>query len=359
MNLKFILEQALLAPSADNDHKVSMSIEGQSIRCFHTEASLPKEGGYKWALKLLSLGAFSENLSIAASLYGLKTEMLINPSGLNSDEMLRFNFRSCEKGPDTLSEFISKRHTNRNIIFKGPKLTNDEKTDLGLAAHLNEGAQLLWLDDFSQRIKALRLMQKAESERFRSSLLHRELFNAIRFDVGWKQSCTTGLPPGSLSVEPILQKTFQMLGSWSLMKKLNTMGVHQLLGFRSCVIPCLLAPHLGLLSVKELNVSSIVNLGRSFQRLWLEITKMGLVLQPVPASAIYALPNSIIDGISNSIQNDLRSGWKSILIKNEIPLMIFRLGRAKPSPVLASRPQLNSFLINASSEVINSPSRQI
>ena len=90
-----------------------------------------------------------------------------------------------------------------------------------------------WLDDSNVRSQVLAVVFRAERERFRSRRLHTELFDAIRFDVGWKGPAETGLPPGSLEVEPPLRAVFRALRHWPLQRVANTLGAAQLLALRA------------------------------------------------------------------------------------------------------------------------------
>ena len=181
-------------------------------------------------------------------------------------------------------------------------------------------------------------MRRAETERFHNQQLHEELFSAIRFDVGWHRACEEGLPPGALGVEPPLRGLFALLRHWPVMRLANRIGAYHVLGLRSCYLPCRLAPNLGLLAVKKTDTASVFEAGRAFQRLWLTATLQGRVLQPMPASALYALDGSTEEGIPNRLQQALKAGWQACL-GGSIPLMLFRMGMAIPSSIKAGRPQ--------------------
>ena len=116
-----------------------------------------------------------------------------------------------------------------------------------------------------------------------------------------------------------------------------------MLGWRACDLPCRLAPHLGLLAVKNTDSQSVFDAGRSFQRLWLAATSQGRVLQPMPASALYALDGAHAEGIPAELQHNLAEGWKANL-NGVIPLMLFRMGVANLLSIVAGRPQPEGFL---------------
>lgn len=341
--INFILESAILAPSADNYHRIRFQLAENTIQVHCTQAELPPQGGYKRVLALLSLGAVSENLSIAASRFGMQAETVLLPETTKPDLLMQIRLQPDQAVVDPLWQVIPLRHTNRQIRFRGPMMTATERSELDAATYIYPSSQLVWLDEPAQRKQVLRLMRRAETERFHNRLLHEELFSAIRFDVGWHTTCPEGLPPGALGVEPPLRAFFALLRHWQVMRLANLLGADHLLGLRSCDLPCRLAPHLGLLAVKNTDSQSVFDAGRSFQRLWLAATSQGRVLQPMPASALYAIEGARAEGIPAELQHDLAEGWKASL-GALIPLMLFRMGVATPSSIVAGRPQQKVFL---------------
>lgn len=342
-SLRFILESAILAPSADNQHRIRFELTDDTIRVRYTEAELPPQGGYKRVLALLSLGAVSENLTVAASRFGIQAETILFPDPAQPDWIMQIRLQPDQVGVDPLWQAIPLRHTNREILFRGPKMTDAERGELDAAVHTYPACQLVWLDQPARRRQALRLMRRAETERFHNRLLHEELFSAIRFDVGWRTTCPEGLPPGALGVEPPLRVFFALLRHWPVMRLANLLGAHHMLGWRACDLPCRLAPHLGLLAVKNTDSQSVFDAGRSFQRLWLVATCQGRVLQPMPASALYALDEARTEGVPADLQHDLAEGWKARL-DGVIPLMLFRMGKAKQSSIVAGRRGVEDYL---------------
>ena len=341
--LRLILESAILAPSADNQHRVRFRLDQNTIRVTYTEAAFPSPGGYKRALVLMSLGALVENLTIAASRFGIQVVTALSPDPNQPDWVLQIHLQADQAAVDPLWQSIPLRHTSRRILFRGPRMSQSDRGEMDAAVQSFSTGQLIWLDEPAARNRALRLMRQAETERFRSRLLHDGLFSAIRFEAGWRESCPEGLPPGALGVEPPLRPLFALLRHWPVMRLANLLGAHYLLGWRTCDLPCRLAPHLGLLGVKNSDNPSVFDAGRAFQRVWLTATSQGRVLQPMPASAIFALSGAEADGIPAELQRSLAEGWKAALGEG-VPLMLFRMGFAKPSPIVAGRSEVGAYL---------------
>jgi len=334
--LRLILESAILAPSADNHHRVRFRLDQDTLRVTYTEPKLPPPGGYNRALVLMSLGALVENLTIAASRFGIRAVPSLLPDPNQLDWVLSIHLKPDQTVADPLWEMIPLRHTNRRVFFRGPGMVHAEQAELDAAAQSFPDCQLNWLDDSVIRNPVLRLMRRAETERFRTRALHEALFSAIHFETGWRASCPEGLPPGALGVEPLLRPVFALLRHWPVMRLANLLGAHYMLGWRACDLPCRLAPNLGLLTVKHSDDQSVFDVGRAFQRIWLTATSQGRVLQPMPASAIFALEGASIEGVPIDTQRSLADGWRTTL-GEVIPLMLFRIGFAKPVPVVAGR----------------------
>jgi hypothetical protein len=341
-SLRFILGSAIFAPSADNQHRIRFQLDQNIVRFFYTDAALPPPGGYKRALLLLSLGALAENLVIAASRVGMRVETTLFPDPARPLWIMQTRLQPHPVAVDPLCEFIPLRHTNRRVRFSGPPMTDAERVELEASAQRYPACQLTWLDEPARRGPALKLMRRAETARFRTRPLHEELFSAIRFEAGWRESCPIGLPPGALGVEPPLRPVFSLLRHWPVMRLANLFGAHHMLGWRACDLPSRLAPHRGLLAVKNTDDQSVFDAGRAFQRVWLTVTSQGRVLQPMPASAVFALEGASAEGVPIATQHGLREGWKSIL-GEAVPLMVFRMGFAKPLPTAAGRPGVEVY----------------
>lgn len=341
--LRYLLESAVLAPSADNRHCIRFELEADEIRIRHSGAPLARQGGYRRVLTLLSLGAVAENLDIAASRYGIQAETRLFPDPSNPDLAIAAILKRGVGVEDPLWAAIPERHTNRQVIYRGPKLSTGEQRTLEAAAQARPECSLIWLDEGPIRQRALSIMRRAETERFRNRELHEELFSAIRFDAGWHTTCQEGLPPGALGVEPPLRPFFALLRHWPVMRAARLLGAHYMLGWRACDLPCRLAPNLGLLAVRHADAQSVFDAGRAFQRVWLAATRLGKVLQPMPASALYALEGAQEEGIPEDLRRSLAAAWQQLL-PGQIPLMLFRVGKAQPQAIHAGRRELSGYL---------------
>lgn len=342
--LRFILESGILAPSADNHHPLRFEVDEAGVNVWYSGGELPAAGGYRRVLALLSLGAVSENLTVAAGRYGIRAEPVPFPAPDRPGLIFRVEWARSDAEEPSLWEEIQRRHTNRTLRYRGPGLSVEARARLERAADALPGCGLTWLDEPRTRRHALALMRLAEGERFRNPVLHEELFGAIRFDVGWRQGCDEGLPPGALAIEAPLRPAFAWLRRWAAMRAVNLAGGYRMLGWRAADLPCRFAPHLAVIAVRKTDDASVFRAGRAMQRVWLEATRLGMALQPMPASALYAWRGAVEEGVPEGLQQRLRGGWEAIL-PGESAVMVFRMGRAQASPVTAGRKPLDSYLV--------------
>ena len=329
-----ILQAAVLAPSADNHHRLRFEPTAKGLMIWSPAGRLANLTGYKRTLDLLSLGAVIENIVVRAGIHHLSTQIELFPAG-QADRVARITLQPAACAPDPLAAAIPLRHSNRRF-FKGPPANDQTQQRIAEAAGQIPGCRLDWLDGADLRAKVLPLIRIAEGERFRNPALHAEMFENIRFDVGWRRSCEEALPPGSLEVEPPLRVIFRLMRHWPFMRILNLVGAYRQLGWRAGDLPCRLAPHIGVISAMSLADCDQIDAGRAFERAWLSITQYGLAMQALPASTLYAQSGALDQGIPSALQARLRAGWEQLL-PTRTPLMLFRMGHARAPSQVAGR----------------------
>ena len=341
-----MIEAAIQAPSADNDHHVLFAIrdDGLDLRTDEFFSACPS--GHRRHLTLLSYGAIVENLRLTLVDLGWSFETVWFPARDDSSLLLRIEWAAMERVPnrDPLVDHIDARHTNRGL-FRGPKLSTHERAAIEAACGPSAGVTLEWFDSKRPRRALLRLMRLAETARFKTRKHHRELFDSIAFDAGWHRSATRLIAPGSLAIEPPLRMAFKALRHWPLMRFLQLLGVHHAVGFRAGDLPGRLAPHLLAITSDSVSDSALLEGARLLQRIWLTTQSLGLALQPMVASAVLisdrdeAFPEQ-----PSRLGQQLAAGW-SLLLKGNRPLVVMRLGRAAPVRIRSQRRAVDEYVI--------------
>jgi hypothetical protein len=342
-----ILSAGVQAPSAENIHYFWLEVGAKEVTLHATDSASWKKRPDRKMLALLSFGAVVENITLRAQAMGFVT--YVNWQ-FDSTRMLELSWQSAPAAFDPLDGAISTRHTNRRFYQRAP-VSNSVLEQISVAANFVPGAHVHWLADGPQRSLALSLIRIAETERFRRSGLHHEMFSAIRFERGWNGTVIEGLPPAALNVEFPMRWPFAWLRHWGLMRAANMVGAHLALGLRSGYLLCAGAPHIGLLTSDAANVDMAhVQAGRALERLWLAAEHHGLALQPMAATTVLVQQISGPDWVSAATQKRLSEGLQALGAELELddlsarPCMLFRLGRSPAPSAVAGRRLLEHFL---------------
>ena len=337
-----LVEAAVLAPSADNRHLFRLERFGSGIRLWAEPEFLDLPHHHR-ILCLISFGAAAENIKLRSLRWGRVAHVKWFPDDAKPRLVAEIDLaRISQPGPVPLEVAIAQRHTNRRVWFRGPALSPAELDDMSGEVRTVAGVQLAWFDVPDARQQIVRLIRLAETERFRSRLLHAELFSAVRFDVGWKSSASEGLPPGSLEVEPPMRPIFGALRHWELQRLLNAVGLHHAFGLRAAYLPCHLAPHVGALTTSLDVAAGALATGAALERVWLRATLLGMSLQPFAGAAVLGLAD--YPGVSLGLREALAQGWKR-LAPGRLPMMVFRIGHAPPPSVRTARRPLDDYVM--------------
>ncbi|HVO90543.1 MAG TPA: hypothetical protein VMV45_18540 [Casimicrobiaceae bacterium] len=339
-----IVSAGILAPSADNRHVVQFDIRSQEIRLV-SRPDFARAPSHRRVLGWIAVGAVVETMRVDAHSRGLQLHCSWFPSGMGSDPIAILRFTGVQAKPDAqLVAAIGRRHTNRRVAFRGPALSDAERSTLDRALDSIGGVQLTWLTARPARKEALRLLGFAETQRFLLQPLHQELFATIRFDLGWRRSADEGLAPGSLAIEPPMRPLFASLRRWPVMRALQLIGAHRMIGMRAAYLPCRLAPELAVLSTRLGTTLGALAVGEALQRLWLHATAQGWALQPFAAPALLALEEYA--EVPRSVRERLARGWAR-LVPGMLPLIVFRMGRAAAMEITNGRRPLEEYLRSA------------
>jgi hypothetical protein len=338
-----LVEAAIRAPSADNQHHLRFTIDDEGLDVLVDESFRACHEPHRSLLTLLSFGAAIENLRLRLTQDGWTFVPAWFPDGRIGERLLRIRWAALEAAvPDLLAARITTRHTNRRL-FRGPRISDDVLATVGAAVPRSDATALVWFDDKKRRRAVLDLMRIAEVARFQSVSLHAELFDSIDFTAGWKQSVAEHLAPATLEVEFPMKGLFAALRHPGVMRVARAFGAHHLVGLRAGYVPAATAPHLGAIFSTLPADNAALAVGAAFQRVWLAADAAGLALQPMVASAILAWQGPTDDPVRVELQHRLRDGWNALL-GSVPPLIVFRMGHAKPATAIAGRKPPETYL---------------
>jgi hypothetical protein len=333
------------APSADNRHVFRLAVEGETL-CVLDAPALHEPPAHRRLLGLISVGAVVENLVLRGARLGLELQPEVIAAPQPGSPLVRFSVSAMPSAvlSDSMEAAIERRHSNRQLRFRGPKLSPEQQKVLAARCATVAGSSVVWLDEPVKRRGALELLRCAEAERFRNRTLHRELFQAIRFDIGWKAPSDLGLPPGALGLPAPEQLGFAVLRNWQIQRLGNFLGLHRLVGLRAADLPCRWAPHLLAVTTAGSGEPEAIRAGQALQRAWLSATAYGLAVQVYAAAGIYAGEGAV--DVPPELRLELRRGWQSICPGRNVWL-VMRLGRAPAPAVRTGRPAARLLWISA------------
>ena len=344
--LQSILEAISDAPSADN--RVPFSIEAAegklTLRVLPpVMGDRPKLTELQRILTLMALGAASENAVLRGRCLGIDVQVSLHAGTSEGPPSVQLALQQGTVAGTVdadLEAAIPLRCSNRRLRYIGPRLLQAQLDLLASEASAIPGTGLSWLDDKSRRGATLRILRLAEAERFRDRALHGELFDSIRFDLGWRKSSSEGLPPGALSLPWLERPLFALLRYWPVQAAGNVFGLHRIIGFRAADLPCRFAPNLAVVFHDLEPTTGAFQSGRALQRVWLRATQMGLACQVFAAPALYA--HADIAGIRPTLNQELRARWHVLLPQSQ-PAIVFRIGHSPHPSVRAARRPVDNF----------------
>jgi hypothetical protein len=339
-DFKAIVAAGLLAPSADNRHDIRFHLSGTTIE-LRASPDRAERARYRQVLDHIGIGAVIENMLLRAQRLGWVGRLQGPSQKEQSAIVARIDYTRIDARAGDLEAAIEDRHTNRRIPFRGPGLTPAQLEAFEHEAAGFANVRLRWLDERPIRKRVASIARLAEAQRLSSKALHRELFSSIRFDVGWKQSASSGLPPATLGIAGPMRPVFALLNHPRAAAAASRIGAHHLFGFRSGYLPCIATPHLAVIATSSEPLAGACAAGRALERIWLRATRLGFALQPLAAPAIYALAGC--EEVPRAVNQALIDTWSDILPGLQ-PLILFRLGSAPGPTVRSERPTLRQHI---------------
>lgn len=340
-----ILRAGIAAPSADNSQPWHFVWCGDDLDLRIDPGLSGLVSDTRYVLSDLAAGACLENMIIHARSLGYVADLQTFPSDDDELWVARIRWRhdpECNQ-PEPLAGAIEQRHTDRSFPWGGP-ISIDTQARLNDQAKLIPGQRLYWPQAPRERKAASSVIRQAETLRFKSPMLHAEMFSSIRFPMGWHATCEEGLAPAALAVEPPLRPIFQALRRPAMMTMLNRLGAASVLGWRSAWLPIRLSPGLCLLVIPSTARSDVLAGGRALQRVWLQATLEGLSVQPYAAAGLLGLGFVSIESAFQELLPRLGSALSELCASSGHGLVFLRLGYARSAaPGRSGRRALASF----------------
>jgi len=298
----------------------------------------------------IALGAVIENVSIAASHFGLKAEIKYFPEGKQELLIANIHFTPTTKPEDPLYYYIDRRCVNRKPYYKHwpiPKYVEEAIQDEVLKF---SGVRLHWIDNPRLIWRLAKLIWQADWVRFEMRFLHEDLHKKLRFTKEEKERTRDGLAIDTLEVGKLGERFLKFTKPWSRMQALNRLGMSKIASLQSFLL-MYSAPVVCLVTTETSEDKDFIMGGRAIERIFLRATKHHLATQPVTVLTLFLLRLLKQGGEGFLPQHLPLVKTLYAKLKKTIPfkpenglIMLFRLGYAPPPTGRALRKRVEDIL---------------
>jgi hypothetical protein len=287
--LESILDLARWAPSGDNVQSWQFEIAGPQHVIVHA-ADTRHDCVYDLDghPSQIAFGALLETMAIAASTHGLRAHAVRRELGPAEVARPVFDVHFAPDpglAPDPLAASIKVRSVQRRPMHTRPLSAAEKKA---LKAAVEPAFSLTWLETFSERYQAARLMYNNAKLR----LTMPEAYEVHKRIIDWgKKVSPDRVPDQALGVDP----GTIMLMKWAMASWRRLSLVNRLMGtwaprLQMDFVPGLACAAHFVLKAKQQpgGIDDYVAAGRAVQRFWLTLTDLGLVMQPEMTPLIFS-----------------------------------------------------------------------
>jgi hypothetical protein len=305
-----LIGAAILAPSHWNSQPWRFEADTDAIRLVaDVRRALPvTDPDRRWMMA--SLGAALENMLVAARAYGLMPTVKYLPHDGRGDVVAEVSYVGGDVRRDrAYFAAIPDRRTNRrNYDGRGLFMENRAK----VSAQVPDGVQLHWIDDRRQMEDIADLVRDVVRDQTYNEAFQRERFSWMRLSEGQVRERGDGVYVESLDIGGPARwfaGSYFDPESWFLRFGAESAGKQARAQVRS-------AGALGLLTTVRSGEADWLKAGQTYERIALRCTQLGISHQPIN-------PPLLESKSRDELARRFGAG-------NESPLMLIRMGHAKP-----------------------------
>jgi nitroreductase len=335
--LREIIADGVKAPSGENGQPWRFIIKNDTIYLINlidkdlTLFNFGQLGSY------VAHGALIENMFISASHYGLSADVRYFPTA-EFAVIAKLVFKRADIAEDPLYPFLNARHTNRNDYGK-QKIPAEAKQQLKIEAERLGLAKCVILDS-DDDVRAL-----ADASTYIERLIvQSKIFHRFYYDHFFKKRYRHGAVEGryidSLGFGRMERFAVGLNRFWPVARLIGISYIWYFF-YRMRFKHYANSAAFGAIITTSNDFVNYIDTGRSFERLWLMATKLGIELQPC-VGTLYLYESLIKNKIfvfTERQQNMVRIGRNKILERfgdrgEGVPIF-FRMGYA-PLPTIRS-----------------------
>lgn len=282
-----ILDLARWAPSGDNTQPWRFEIVNQYHLIVHGHDTRDHcVYDLQGHASQLSLGALLESIAIAASGHGLRIASQRRAEPPDTTPTFDIHFEDDpELAPSPLIPYLPLRTVQRRPMQRRP-LGRRHKEEL--AQSLCPDYRIIWLEGFSGRLQAARLMFRNAGLRLTMPEAYRVHRDIIQWDARYSED---KVPDQAIGADALTTRMMKWtMQSWGRVRFMNRYLAGTLLPrLQLDLIPGLAcAGHFALVAKQQpQTVDDFIAAGRAMQRFWLSATRLGLFIQPEMTPLIF------------------------------------------------------------------------
>lgn len=355
--LRYIMQAGIQAPSGDNaqpwkftagPNRITLRLDGAVDQSFFN---------FRQIASILSAGAVVENMRVAATVFGLQAEPAWLPDPNDPECLAHLDLKAGAVARDPLHAALWKRCTNRKP-YRARPLSAALISGIQLQVREPGGGRVHVLADRPGILKLARLIYRADRIRTEHRDLHEYLQQMIHYDEESALESRRGFPVGNLEAGKMGERFLKFTRPWAIMNFMNRVGVgrmvalHAGMGVRA-------SSGAVLVTVPATETKDFLLAGGVMERVWLYLTRMGLVAQPMAALPLFWLrwrlegPEAFSPKhrkLLEGVWGPWRALFPAVDFEQEQPAMLLRVGYASDIRVHTLRREIATFMEGGSSE---------
>lgn len=275
--LEILLADAIRAPSADNSQPWRFEWNGSDLAIHHREPPGPDPFGPAGHAVLLAIGHVVANIAQFLDAARVPHQLVWAKDPQQGAPYATVTFGDgipgvAITGADPASS--NTRHTNRFPYQRSPVPPDARRT---IAAATQDAARVVLVDTPGPRSELAAIVEHCSAARFCTRELHEWLAASLRFSPE-AVAQGDGLDIETLHLPPGGGAFLRMTRDWSVMEKLNRLGIYRVLAAGETRL-VRKAPMLACI-VGARDAASVLAAGRLLARVWVGLNAMGIAVHP-------------------------------------------------------------------------------
>lgn len=354
-DFRFILEEALQAPSGDNSQPWHWVVDGNTLELWSRFSDEPIHSLYSNSINsgcsaYLAHGTAIENVCCAASVRKYRAEINYFPRSDEPTLVARITLApDPEIQPDPLAKAIDTRMTSR-LPFHTKPLSADVCAKLEAAGTDPELGEVRLTTDRSQIRTIARISSLQDELTFSCEDLHDYVLANVNWTKRQDDQRKTGFYFPTLGIPLFAWPVMQLLRNWWITSLGNYVGLHKFIALWQRWVYRRAGAYM-MFAIRKDTPEDWVRVGRLVERVWLAATLAGISVHPLNGVVFLSIGAETPVGkqaLSLSQRQRLESGRDALRtlfsFDGTILAFMFRLGVAHPPRARASRRQFDHMV---------------